>query len=86
MQIKFPPRTEDELVASLKRYFELHLDGELGDLPARNLLRYIAEEIGPTLYNLAVRDVQEHLQRRVADLDVDCHADELPYWRKRKST
>ncbi|MBL8302519.1 MAG: DUF2164 domain-containing protein, partial [Ideonella sp.] len=30
----------------------------------------------------AVADVQERLQARVAEVDIEVHADEFTYWRK----
>ena len=69
-----------ELVASIKRYAQENLDEEMGDLKAGLLLDYFLEEIGPTVYNLAIRDAQTHLQEKVTDLDAVCYRDELPYW------
>ncbi len=40
------------------------------------------EEIGPSIYNRAVADVQERLGARVAELDIEVHEDEFGYWRK----
>jgi hypothetical protein len=40
------------------------------------------EEIGPLVYNQAVADVQERLQARIAELDIESHEDEFTYWRK----
>lgn len=39
-------------------------------------------EIGPAIYNQAVRDVQERLQARIADLDYEVHEEPFQYWRK----
>ncbi len=43
---------------------------------------YFLEEIGPLVYNQGVADVQERLQMRVSELDIEHHADAFPYWRK----
>ena len=38
--------------------------------------------LGPVIYNQAVTDVQERLQQRVSELDLEVHEDEFTYWRK----
>ncbi|MBP6382814.1 MAG: DUF2164 family protein, partial [Pseudomonadales bacterium] len=37
---------------------------------------------GPVAYNKAVMDVQERLQLRVSEIDMEVHEDEFPYWRR----
>ena len=55
----------------------LFLGGLLG-----GLLGFVLEEIGPTIYNQAVADVQERLQTRISELDIEIHEEEFDYWRK----
>ena len=54
----------------------------IGNIAASALLGYFLEELGPLVYNQAVADVQERLQARVAELDIEVHEDEFQYWRK----
>lgn len=72
----------DEAIASLQRYADEYLDDSLGNLAAGSLLDYVIEEIGPLIYNQAVRDVQERLQAQVMEVDIEIHEDEFQYWRK----
>jgi uncharacterized protein (DUF2164 family) len=58
------------------------MDEPIGNVAAGGLLGFLLEEIGPSIYNQAVRDVQERLQLRVSELDLDVHEDEFGYWRK----
>jgi len=44
--------------------------------------RIFLEEIGPLVYNQAVADVQERIQARVMDIDIEVHEDAFAYWRK----
>jgi uncharacterized protein (DUF2164 family) len=81
MPIAISKEDRQQAVESLQRYFEENFEEPLGYLPAESLLDFIATEIGPLMYNQAVRDVQERLQARVAELDVDVHEDEFQYWR-----
>lgn len=70
-----------QAIESLQRYFDEHFDEPLGNLPAQSLLDFVVREIGPAVYNQAVRDVQARLQTRVAELDIEIHEDEFQYWR-----
>jgi len=69
-------------IASIQRYFDEHMDEPIGNVAAGGLLGFFLEEIGPSVYNQAVADVQERLQARVAELDLEVHEEEFDYWRK----
>ena len=58
------------------------MDEPIGNIAAAGLLAFLLEEVGPTIYNQAVLDVQERLQLRVGELDLEVHEDEFQYWRK----
>lgn len=82
MTIELPRDVHKEAVASIERYFREHLDDKIGNIAAGGLLSFFLEEIGPSIYNKAVADVQERLQMRVSELDIEVHEDEFQYWRK----
>lgn len=82
MAIELTREDRDRAVASIQRYFEEHLEQKVGNIAAGGLLGFVLEEIGPSIYNKAVADVQERLQARVAELDYEVHEDEFGYWRK----
>ena len=45
--------------------------------------RHLAlEEIGPAIYNQAVRDVQERIRTRIDEVDIEVHEDEFGFWKK----
>jgi uncharacterized protein (DUF2164 family) len=69
-------------IASIERYFRDHVGEPIGNVAAAGLLGFLLEEIGPSIYNQAVADVQERLQLRVGELDLEVHEDEFQYWRK----
>lgn len=79
--IKLAKDAEERSLASIKRYFEEHMDDEVGDLKAKLLLDFFLEEIGPAVYNRAISDAQAVIQDRVADLDGTCYHTEFGYWR-----
>ena len=82
MPIDLPKPARQQAVESIERYFSEHLEQRIGNIAAGGLLAYFLEEIAPLVYNQAVADVQERLQMRVAELDIEIHEDEFGYWRK----
>jgi uncharacterized protein (DUF2164 family) len=82
MEIELPKQTRAEAIASLRRYFEENMTEPIGELPAGLLLNFFLEEIGPAIYNRAIRDAQMRMQQRVTDLDGELYAQEFPYWPK----
>ena len=83
MAITFPKEVEDRMIESIKRFVEETMDEEIGDLKASLFLEFCRKEIGPTIYNRAIFDAQNHVQDKVADLDGSCHEPEFGYWTKR---
>ena len=45
-----------------------------------HLVDFILEEIGPAIYNQAVKDAQTRMQLQLSDLTGDLYADEFQYW------
>lgn len=84
MPIELSREARQEAVASLERWFAENMDERIGNVTAGALLGFFLEEIGPVVYNKAVADVQEKLQQRVAEIDIEIHEDEFTYWRKRE--
>ena len=82
MAIELSKDVRKEAIASIERYFREHMDEPIGNIAAGGLLGFFLEEIGPAVYNQAVADVQERLQARVAEVDLEVHEDEFQYWRK----
>lgn len=82
MTIELGKDARTEAIASIERYFRENMDEPIGNVAAGGLLGFFLEEIGPSIYNKAVADVQERLQLRVSELDLEVHEDEFQYWRK----
>lgn len=81
MSIELTREQRQQAIASIERYAQENLDERIGNIAAGALLGFFLQEIGPTIYNRAVADVQERLQQRVAELDIEVHEDEFGYWR-----
>src|ERR1700754_1574426 len=82
MTIELTKEDRAQAIASIQRYFENDMEEPIGNVAAGALLGFFLDEIGPTVYNKAVADVQERLQQRISELDLEVHEDEFQYWRK----
>ena len=82
MAIELEKGVRERAVESIQRYFRENMEEPIGTLAAGALLGYLVEEIGPVIYNQAVADVQDRLQARVAEVDLEVHEDEFRYWRR----
>ena len=82
MSIELSKEARAEAIASIERYFRENMEEPIGNVAAGGLLAFFVEEVGPAIYNQAVRDVQERLQLRVSEIDLEVHEDEFGYWRK----
>lgn len=82
MSIELTSEARKEAIASIERYFRENMEEPIGNIAAGALLGYFLEELGPIVYNQAVADVQERLQARIMEVDIEIHEDEFQYWRK----
>ena len=82
MPITLPKDATESAIASLRDYLDKELEHPINELPARLLLEFILEEIGPSIYNAAVTDAQTYMRDRVADLDGACHMPEFAVSRR----
>jgi uncharacterized protein (DUF2164 family) len=82
MTIEISKEARAEAVASIERYFRENMEEKIGNVAAGALLGFFLEELGPLVYNKAVADVQERLQSRISEVDIEVHEDEFQYWRK----
>jgi uncharacterized protein (DUF2164 family) len=82
MAIELSKESRKELISSIERYFQENMQERIGNIAASALLGFFLDELGPVVYNKAVADVQERLQARVMEVDLEIHEDEFQYWRK----
>jgi uncharacterized protein (DUF2164 family) len=82
MTIQISKEARKKLISSIERYFQENMEEKIGNITADALLGFFLEELGPIVYNNAVADVQERLQARVMEVDLEIHEDEFLYWRK----
>lgn len=82
MDVTLNDAARKQAVSSIERYFAENMDERIGNIAASALLGFFLEEVGPSVYNQAVSDVQKRLQQRVMEVDIELHAEEFDYWRK----
>ena len=82
MTIELPNAAQQAAIASIQRYFQQNMDEPIGNITAGALLGFFLEEIGPLVYNQAVADVQQRLQARIQEIDLEVYEDEFQYWSK----
>ena len=78
--IELSNQTRADAIASIQQYFERNLPDPIGELPAGVLLNFFIEEIGPAIYNQAVKHAATRMQQRIADLEGELYEDEFQYW------
>jgi uncharacterized protein (DUF2164 family) len=82
MTIELSKEARQQAISSIERYFREHMEERIGNIAAGALLNFMLEELGPSIYNRAVAEVQERLSMRIAELDIEVHEDEFGYWQK----
>lgn len=68
MRVDLEPKTRDALAKALARYLKDELDADIGGMDAVLLLDFVSENLGPHIYNLALRDAHAHLQNKIEAL------------------
>ena len=66
--VKISKETRDDMISSIKNYFEKEKDEELGDLAAGFILDFIIEELASEFYNQGVYDSYKFMNVRCEDL------------------
>ncbi|AVQ81184.1 MULTISPECIES: DUF2164 domain-containing protein [Variovorax] len=82
MTIEISKEARQQAITSIERYFRENMEEPIGNIGAGALLGFFLEEVGPLVYNKAVAEVQERLQMRISEIDLEVHEDEFQYWRK----
>jgi uncharacterized protein (DUF2164 family) len=82
MTIKLSKAKKQQLIKSIRRYFEEKLDAEIGDLKASLILDFCLQEICPSVYNQAILDARSFLEDKLSDLEDTCYEPEFDYWQE----
>lgn len=68
----------DALIDALQGYFRAEFDEELSAFRAEELLTFMLNQLGPTLYNQGLGDARAFLSEKLDDLDTDFPLPETP--------
>jgi uncharacterized protein (DUF2164 family) len=82
MAIEISKESRQRAIASIERWFEQNMDEPIGNVSAGALLGFFLDEVGPLVYNAAVRQAQDQLRLRIDELDIELHEDEFDDWPK----
>ena len=82
MTIKLSKAKKQQLIKSIKRYFEEELGEEIGDLKASLFLDFCLQEICPSIYNQAIIDARSFMEDKLSDLEDVYHQPEFDYWQE----
>lgn len=66
------------LVARIQGFYLEEFEEDLSAFRAEQLLDFLLENAGPQLYNQAVQDARQWMQRKLDDLEGDVHVPEQP--------
>lgn len=76
VKIELSDERKSQMVTAIQAYFTEHLDHELGELGAELLLAFFVRELGPPVYNQAIRDAHDFIQEKLVDLAGDFYEPE----------
>lgn len=71
--VKLSKEDEEAILDSLREYMSAEFDLDIGNLPAKFLLDYMIDLIGPKIYNQAIDDAEPWLYDRFTGILEDSH-------------
>ncbi len=82
MTITLSKVKKQQLIKSIKRYFEEELDEKIGDLKASLFLDFCLQEICPSVYNQAIIEARSFMEGKLSDLEDTYYEPEFDYWKE----
>ena len=67
-KFKLEKEVKAEIISSIQEYFINERDEEIGNLSAELLLQFMIEQVGPAIYNQAIRDAHALVSKKIEDL------------------
>ncbi len=81
MRIKLSEERRDRVIRSTKEFFAETFDDELSDYRAQRIVDFFTKELGPPVYNQAIRDAYGFIQDKLSDLEGEFYEPDEPYSR-----
>ena len=76
MRIRLSDERRVRMLDSIRKYFEDNFDEPLSDFRAEGLLDFFVRELGPPVYNQAIRDASAYMQEKLTDLEGEIYEPE----------
>lgn len=67
-KFKLEKDVKERIIGEMQRYFVEERDEEIGNLSAELLLKFMIEQVGPAIYNQAIRDAHLLVTKKIEDL------------------
>lgn len=81
--LKLPKEQKEQMVWRVQQYFEEERAESIGNLEAEQLIDFMIEMVGPTLYNQAIGDARRTLLEKMSALEDELYSLEKPVGRSR---
>jgi len=78
MRIRLSEERRADLLARVQAYLREQFDEEVGELKAGLLLDFFVKELGPPVYNQAIRDAHDFVAEKLVDLEGEFYEPEEP--------
>ena len=65
---KLEKEVKEEMISAIQEYFINERDEEIGNLSADLLLQFMIQQVGPVIYNQAIRDAHALVSKKIEDL------------------
>lgn len=69
MRIKLSEERRSMLIGAIQEFFRDQLDDDVGELKAGLVLDFFVKQLGPPVYNQAIRDAHGFMQDKLVDLE-----------------
>ncbi|MDQ0189349.1 DUF2164 domain-containing protein [Alicyclobacillus cycloheptanicus] len=81
--LKLPREQKQLLISDIQAYIEAEWGESIGELAAGNLLDFMLQELGPHIYNQAIRDAKDVVLQGMERVEEDVSALAQPLHRAR---
>lgn len=78
LRIRLSDERRADLVARIQAHLREHFEDDVGELKAGLLLDFFVKELGPPVYNQAIKDAHDFLAEKLVDLDGEFYEPEEP--------
>ena len=78
MRIRLSDERRADLVTRIQAHLRENFDDDVGELKAGLLLEFFVKELGPAVYNQAIKDAHDFVAEKLIDLEGEFYEPEEP--------